>query len=162
MSSLAAQIWDSEDGRSVEASVLDLLKHPSLESRVIRVSRSAPKPPYVVWLSSLIDCSSGQAYHTATVFDPESQIEFSRVLLQTVYHFTRAEMRLVEQLIAGRTPSEAAEVLGVTIHTVRTYLKRLYHKVDVRSQAMLVRRLMQISSVGRSVDGTGTTADQGP
>lgn len=47
----------------------------------------------------------------------------------------------------GRTPKEAAEELGVTIHTVRTYLKRLYIKLGVKSQAMLVRKLMQAASL---------------
>jgi len=46
-------------------------------------------------------------------------------------------------MIAGKTPAEAAVAIGVTIHTVRTYLKRLYHKVGVRTQATLVRTLLQ-------------------
>ncbi len=68
-------------------------------------------------------------------------------LLGTAFHFTRAEVRLAEQLLLGRTPTEAAEALGVTIHTVRTYLKRLYHKTETHSQATLVRKLVQAASL---------------
>ncbi len=68
-------------------------------------------------------------------------------MLREAFRFTRAEMRLVEQILLGKTPAEAAEALGVTIHTVRTYLKRLYHKVGARSQATLVRKLIQASSL---------------
>jgi DNA-binding CsgD family transcriptional regulator len=75
-------------------------------------------------------------------------VETSRACLLAAYRFTRAEMRLVEQLLAGHTPAEAAQELGVTIHTVRTYLKRLYQKVGVKSQATLIRRLYQVSTAG--------------
>lgn len=54
------------------------------------------------------------------------------------FDFTAAELRLVELVLDGRRPQSAAEELGITIHTVRTYLKRLYRKVGVRSQATLV------------------------
>ena len=54
------------------------------------------------------------------------------------YDFTVAELKLAELLLDGRSPRDAAELLGITIHTVRTYLKRLYRKVGVRSQSSLV------------------------
>jgi DNA-binding CsgD family transcriptional regulator len=54
------------------------------------------------------------------------------------WNFTPAELKLVELLLAGRRPQDASEELGITIHTVRTYLKRLYRKVGVRSQSTLV------------------------
>lgn len=67
-------------------------------------------------------------------------------MLRELYAFTRAKMRLVEQILLGKTPGEAAEALGVTIRTVRTYLKGLYHKAGARCQAALVRKLIQASS----------------
>jgi DNA-binding CsgD family transcriptional regulator len=64
-------------------------------------------------------------------------------VLASVFKFTPAEVRLAEQVIQGHSPLQSAENLGVTIHTVRTYLKRLYHKAGVRTQAGLVRALMK-------------------
>jgi DNA-binding CsgD family transcriptional regulator len=54
------------------------------------------------------------------------------------FAFTPAELKLVELLLEGQRPQTAAVALGITIHTVRTYLKRLYRKVGVRSQSTLV------------------------
>jgi DNA-binding CsgD family transcriptional regulator len=58
-------------------------------------------------------------------------------LLET-WKLTAAELRLAEAMLDGKRPAAAAESLGVTIHTVRTYLKRLYRKLGVHSQATLV------------------------
>lgn len=54
------------------------------------------------------------------------------------YRLTPAELRLAMALLSGHRPESAAQELGVTIHTVRTYLKRLYRKAGVRSQSTLV------------------------
>lgn len=65
-----------------------------------------------------------------------------RILVQR-YRMTPAELRLAEQLLDGMTAAAAAQNLEVSIHTVRTYLKRLYQKTGARTQALLVRALMQ-------------------
>ena len=64
--------------------------------------------------------------------------EARRSKLLNSFDFTPAETKLVELLLDGRRPQTAAVELGITIHTVRTYLKRLYRKVGVRSQTTLV------------------------
>ncbi len=64
--------------------------------------------------------------------------EQRRARLQERFQFTQAELRLAEVLLDGNRPDMAADLLGVTIHTVRTYLKRLYRKLGVHSQASLV------------------------
>ena len=69
---------------------------------------------------------------------PGDSREERRTRLQQRFQFTVAELRLVEVLLDGKRPDLAAEELGVTIHTVRTYLKRLYRKLGVHSQATLV------------------------
>jgi DNA-binding CsgD family transcriptional regulator len=50
-------------------------------------------------------------------------------------------------MLAGHTPVESALEMGVTIHTVRTYLKRLYLKTGVRTQASLVRKLVHCAQI---------------
>lgn len=64
--------------------------------------------------------------------------ERRRMRLQESWDFTPAELRLAEVVLDGMPPETAAAALGVTIHTVRTYLKRLYRKAGVHSQATLV------------------------
>ena len=78
-----------------------------------------------------------------TLHDQSRSVALSSAMLSKTYRFTHAELRLVEQMLLGRTPAEAANELGVTIHSVRVYLKRLYNKVGVRSQTALMKRLVQ-------------------
>lgn len=87
-----------------------------------RLTNGHPETGY----SGLLLVRPGQPRHTR------------RERLQQSWNFTRAELRLAEVLLDGHRPKEAAESLGVTIHTVRTYLKRLYRKLGVHSQATLV------------------------
>lgn len=139
--------------RSAEWSLLQPEVEHRLGSRspipsVFSIRRGGECAPWVVWMTPLYEFESGRnGVALCFVFDPDSQTAVSRALLQNVFRLTPAEVRLAEQLLQGRRPSEAAEALGVTIHTVRTYLKRLYHKVGARTQATLVRRLIQVASV---------------
>lgn len=51
---------------------------------------------------------------------------------------TAAEARVVRRLIEGLSPSEIAAALGLSVHTIRTHLKRAMVKAAVHSQAALV------------------------
>ncbi len=75
---------------------------------------------------------------------PGHSREGRRARLQERRYFTPAELRLTEVLLDGNSPDMAAEALGVTIHTVRTYLKRLYRKLGVHSQATLICELNKL------------------
>lgn len=80
----------------------------------------------------------------AVVFigDPERRVEGVGDLLRRLYGLTRAEARVATQLLEGRRTEELAEHLGITLLTARTHVKRVLAKVDVRSQAELVRVLL--------------------
>lgn len=117
-------------------------------TRILSVPKQQGRSSWLVCVTPMIEPESGcNGSHLLLVFDPEPQPCLPAAALQPVFRLTKAEVRLVEQLLLGRTPKEAAEELGVTIHTVRTYLKRLYIKLGVKSQAMLVRKLMQAASL---------------
>ncbi len=63
-------------------------------------------------------------------------------LLQEQHGLTRAEARVATRLAAGKTVADIAAELGVSVETVRTHLKRAYHKTGVRRQAELVRLVL--------------------
>lgn len=118
------------------------------DGTVFAFARAHGQSPWIVWLTKLSEGSvTLKGWYLCCIFDSERRPEASLGMLREAFRLTHAEMRLVEQILLGRTPAEAAEALGVTIHTVRTYLKRLYHKVGARSQASLVRALIQASSL---------------
>lgn len=61
---------------------------------------------------------------------------------------TSAEARVVQSLAMGLRPSEIAASLGLSVHTIRTQLKRAMVKAAVHSQAALVAHLYSSGSRG--------------
>ena len=54
---------------------------------------------------------------------------------------THAEWRAVQGLAKGKRAADIAAAQGVSVHTVRTHLKRAMAKVGVHSQIALVARV---------------------
>jgi DNA-binding CsgD family transcriptional regulator/PAS domain-containing protein len=58
------------------------------------------------------------------------------------YAITPAESRVMQLLVQGMAPAEAAEALGISLPTARTHLARLFDKTGTSRQADLVRLAM--------------------
>jgi DNA-binding CsgD family transcriptional regulator len=65
--------------------------------------------------------------------------------LERAWQLTPAEARSVSALTKGRSPREIAAVHAISVHTVRTQLKRAMFKAGVHSQAALVASAYSIS-----------------
>lgn len=76
------------------------------------------------------------------LFDPEQALETSEELLQRLFGLTWAESRLLDLLVAGKSPSDAAIVLGIKVSTVRTHLTAIFKKTGTASQSDLVRTVL--------------------
>jgi DNA-binding CsgD family transcriptional regulator/PAS domain-containing protein len=57
------------------------------------------------------------------------------------YALTPGESRLASLLVQGRSLRQAADLMGISYGTARAYLKVVFHKIGVHSQAQLVSRL---------------------
>ncbi len=62
--------------------------------------------------------------------------------LRTRFGLTRAESRVALLLCDGRAPKSIAEMIGVSVETVRSQMKSIYAKTEVRRQSELVRLLL--------------------
>jgi len=156
MNGVARQLLASPEGNYIEERLLCMPEGLAEAGRLVRLDRPSGAPSLLVWTTPLVNGNPYPTYCAVTIFDPGRQQEQVRTILEAAFRFTHAELRLAEQMIAGKTPAEAAVAIGVTIHTVRTYLKRLYHKVGVRTQATLVRTLLQtIQTVPGLARGAG-------
>lgn len=71
----------------------------------------------------------------------------SRKLLADLYQLTVRETQLCEALMTDLSLNDAAEKIGVTPSTARSYLKSIFQKVDVQSQSSLVLRLSKLSAL---------------
>jgi DNA-binding CsgD family transcriptional regulator len=76
------------------------------------------------------------------VCDPETRTPVEYGLLLQLYSLTRTEAQLVAALAQGERLEDAAQALGVTLGTGRTYLKRVFAKMGVSRQADLMRLLL--------------------
>jgi DNA-binding CsgD family transcriptional regulator len=70
--------------------------------------------------------------------------ERRRILLQSVYKLTAAEIAVAMQLSQGSTAESIAATRGVAIATVRAQIKGILAKFGLRSQVELVGRLSQL------------------
>jgi DNA-binding CsgD family transcriptional regulator len=70
--------------------------------------------------------------------------------LQEVFGVTRAEQRVIDQLLLGMTSEAAAEALGVSILTVRTQTKHAYAKLGVSTREELFAKLLPFLEIGSS------------
>ncbi|WMS41950.1 alpha/beta hydrolase [Acuticoccus sp. MNP-M23] len=63
-------------------------------------------------------------------------------LLQFVHGLTEKEAEVVAHLCRGRSPDAIATVMGVSLHTTRTHLKRAFEKTGTAGQTELVALVM--------------------
>ncbi len=66
-------------------------------------------------------------------------------ILKTLYGLSQAEVALVLALSEGLTPEAFGEIRGVSMNTVRTQLKSVFHKTAVRRQADLMRLVYSVA-----------------
>lgn len=55
------------------------------------------------------------------------------------FGLTKAECRVIDAMAMMEPPVEIAARLGVSVHTIRTHIRRIYGKLAVRSQLQLMR-----------------------
>jgi len=72
------------------------------------------------------------------IYGPRDWRSISVEILRQVYGLTRAQAEVARQLFAGQSVEQAAVELGLSANTVRTHLKQIFTRCDVRSQRELL------------------------
>jgi DNA-binding CsgD family transcriptional regulator len=75
---------------------------------------------------------------------PDSSRHFASDVLRQLYGFTRAEVRLANALMAGRTLEEHAADCAVSVETARTQVKAMLAKTGTRRQSELIALLARL------------------
>lgn len=145
----ARALLEDDDGVAIKNRRL-VFAHPGDDEKVrtalgrlgkkafLSVRRKSERRAYLVSISPTL---AGMA---VSIFDREEMPEPLIVALRGWFDVTRAEAALMVELAEGKTPSEIAELRGVTIATVRSQLRSIYIKTGTRRQAevaALVARL---------------------
>lgn len=165
----AARVLDRRDGLCVERGrlaprsprdrarleiLLALASAPSRRGSVarggaLRLERAGDRRPLALLVTPLGEVASARRWVDGTVpevalfvSDPEERIEAPEEHLVRLYRLTPAEARVAAELLAEKSPREAAEALGVSYETTRLHVKRILAKAGVRRQSELVRLLL--------------------
>jgi DNA-binding CsgD family transcriptional regulator/PAS domain-containing protein len=132
LSHLIDSVLGNDRGMSAQSLPLSLpcRAHGHLSARVVPLGRAAgpflPLRPAVLLLVS--ECSS---QHTLSCTEIHHR-----------YGCTVAEARLAQSVAEGRGLRESAKSMGITYGTARVYLKIVFQKVGVHTQAQLVAKLL--------------------
>ncbi len=121
--------------RELSTCVTLLLPRPTQDRRPLVVH--VPVPRYA---------SAGANLATVFLCDPHQEPVIDSFALSRLYGLTRSEAALSVLLMAGKTAEQAADCLFVSIHTVRTHLKRILSKTDTGRQADLLRVVLACSA----------------
>jgi DNA-binding CsgD family transcriptional regulator len=65
--------------------------------------------------------------------------------IAAVFDLSLAEIRVSQRLLAGRTPAEIANDLGLAMPTVRSHLARVFAKTGTSRQSDLLRLASQLA-----------------
>lgn len=95
---------------------------------------------------------NGMASPTALVVivDPEQEPVADADALRRLYGLTKTEAAVALHILDGTGVVPIAEQLSISVSTVRTHLKHVFHKTDTHRQAELVRLLLsELSALRR-------------
>lgn len=95
---------------------------------------------YLVFsLSSFYYISS----HYFQSYESTVDISFERSSFINSNNFSSREIELLELLIKGRTNSEIAELLHISINTVKSHIKNIYRKSSVTNRVQLLHKIRE-------------------
>jgi DNA-binding CsgD family transcriptional regulator/PAS domain-containing protein len=112
----------------------------ALPSRARRLPLSVTVAPA---LSERVDIFDQGPSVFVCITDLEAGVSVPEQKLRELFGLTPAEARVMLALFEGYTPQEAAETLGISSHTVRVHLGRIFEKTGVHRQTELVRLTMR-------------------
>ena len=76
------------------------------------------------------------------VAEPDAQLDRPPERLCQLYGFTPLEAEVASRMVKGMDAAGISDDLGITIHTVRGHLKRLFAKTGTHRQSELIRVLL--------------------
>lgn len=114
-----------------------LLERPSGRSAFqCLVTRIAPST--LLGLPKLLAHSRVALY----LSNPDEPLEISTYFLQRIFRLTATEGRVLERIVAGRTPDQTAADLGIAVSTIRSHLSSVFAKTGAGTQAALVQKVL--------------------
>jgi DNA-binding CsgD family transcriptional regulator/PAS domain-containing protein len=133
-------------------SALSIALHGALGSVIappdpVMVPRTGSASPYQIVFSQLqlrdeLDRFPAGSAVIAMIHDRWlSGPEYVPLVLRSTYGLTKAEIRLCQAMLAGKSLPEAATAMNISRNTAKSHLARIFDKTGVHTQAALLRLL---------------------
>lgn len=106
------------------------------------IPRAALKPLAILVVPVPHNGKPGYPASLVFVADPEIPCVADTALLTRLFGFTPAEARVAALVMRGKPVGDIADELGITSHTTRNHLKRLFSKTHTNKQGELVHALL--------------------
>ena len=97
------------------------------------------------------DSSAWNVGALVLVSDPAARPPVDPEVAAEVLGLTPAESRVALAVTSGQTVAGTAHALGCAENTVKTHLRHVYRKLGIRKQSELVRRVMSLGALRRSL-----------
>jgi DNA-binding CsgD family transcriptional regulator len=80
------------------------------------------------------------------IIDPAAAPRLDRPTLRRVFSLSKTEAEVASHLASGLSAAEVAEQLHVSLHTVRSHLKKLFQKTGTTQQSALVSLILRFQT----------------
>jgi DNA-binding CsgD family transcriptional regulator len=137
----------SELRRLVRDAIATRLGRGGQSGGAMTLARPSLKRSLDVLVAPLFDSKPFAGHHgaVATVFvsDPDAEEQGDTSVLRRLYGLTQAEADVTGCLATGEDLKRTAELLGVSMNTARTHLKKVFEKTGAKRQSELVRLILR-------------------
>lgn len=141
---LGDPLKNSQVGFQVMAAIKFALGQYNLEPEMVRIEQPPDKPYSLVFLP--LSDSGSQVVTSASalvfIYSDELGGQVDLTPLVGLFGLTAAERGVCEALTQGYTLAQLADLQNKSKETLRTQLRRIFHKVGVKTQTELVVTLM--------------------
>jgi DNA-binding CsgD family transcriptional regulator len=115
---------------------------PAQDGRFVLVSRPSGLPAFAV---SAMPLHGGNGAEQAILTIAPTVPQILPKSLQHAFRLTASEACIAAALAKGQSPGQIAADRGVSLQTIRSQIKSIYARLDVRSQGELVSRITAAS-----------------
>lgn len=111
----------------------------------LRVTRDAVRPDLQMRVAAALTSpqlsGAAEPRYWIWIFDPSTQRKIDAGLIRELHGLTPTESVVAAALFRNCSLEEVAIEFGVTVNTVKTHLKHIFQKCEVKSQAELLQML---------------------
>ena len=143
----------SSDTKSLTQCIADVLAETGNEAAnsMLPLERPSMRRPLSAMVTRIGNGAGSEAPSGASVAlfltDPEHPTRPPIDALRRLFDLTGSEAKLAQQLVDGARIETAAERIGVTVSSARTYLKQIFAKTGTNRQADLIRLVLSSSAL---------------